>query len=214
MINFTFGKFKRTPIQDVFKQNYYYVDWISKQSWFQEKFKDQYLECSRLLDERKHIQTTAKPNNDDIIIYTDGACRKNGSPEARAGIGIHFSNRNTYKFDDISQELHVKHPTNNVAELTAILTAINLVKHTNNKIIIYTDSEYCIMSITQWYDRWSQAGTLHNRKHIDLIQAIRKLYDEYNIQFHHIHAHTGIKDEHSLGNQQADYLARISLVDK
>ena len=197
MINFTFGKFKRTPIQDVFKQNYYYVDWISKQSWFQEKFKDQYLECSRLLDERKHIQTTAKPNNDDIIIYTDGACRKNGSPEARAGIGIHFSNRNTYKFDDISQELHVKHPTNNVAELTAILTAINLVKHTNNKIIIYTDSEYCIMSITQWYDRWLQAGTLDNRKHIDLIQAIRKLYDEYNIQFHHIHAHTGIKDEHS-----------------
>ena len=53
-------------------------------------------------------------------------------------IGIHFSNRNTYKFDDISQELYVKHPTNNVAELTAILTAINRVKHTNNKIIIYT----------------------------------------------------------------------------
>ena len=214
MSHFTFGKFKHIPIKDVFQQNYFYIDWITKQSWFQTNFKEQYKECTRLLDERKQIQKSTPPNDDDIIIYTDGACRKNGSPDASAGIGIHFSNKNTYNFDDISQELHVKKPTNNVAELTAILTAINLVKDKQNKIIIYTDSEYCIMSITEWYDRWLQTGTLHKRKHIDLIQCIRELYDNYDIQFHHIHAHTGIKEEHSLGNAQADYLARISLMDK
>ena len=214
MSSFTFGKFKHIPIKDVFQQNYYYIDWISKQSWFQTKFKEQYVECRRLLDERKGLQMSAPPNQDDIIIYTDGACSKNGTSEARAGIGIHFSNKNTYKFDDISQELHVKHPTNNVAELTAILTAINLVKHTNNKIIIYTDSEYCILCIKEWYDKWFQAGTLNQRKHIDLIGAIHKLYHHYDISLIHIHAHTENKDEHSLGNQQADYLARISLRDK
>ena len=214
MSSFTFGKFKHIPIKDVFQQNYYYIDWISKQSWFQTKFKEQYVECRRLLDERKGLQLSAPPNQDDIIIYTDGACSKNGTSEARAGIGIHFSNKNTYKFDDVSQELHVKHPTNNVAELTAILTAINLVKHTNNKIIIYTDSEYCILCIKEWYDKWFQAGTLNQRKHIDLIGAIHKLYHHYDISLIHIHAHTGNKDEHSLGNQQADYLARISLRDK
>lgn len=211
---FTFGKFKQQSIRDVFEHNYYYVDWISKQSWFQTRFKDQYRECIRLLDERKHIQTHTPPNNDDIIIYTDGACRKNGTPEARAGIGVHFSNKNTYKFDDISQELPIKRPTNNVAELTAILTAITRVKHTNNKIIIYTDSEYCIMSITEWYDKWIKAGTLDQRKHSDLIKDIHTLYQEYDIEFKHIRAHTGIQDEHSKGNEQADYLARISLLDK
>ena len=75
----------------------------------------------------------------------------------------------------------MKHPTNNVAELTAILTAINRVKHTNNKIIIYTDSEYCIMCIKEWYDKWSEAGKLNERKHIDLIGAIHKLYHQYDI---------------------------------
>ena len=85
MSSFTFGKFKNIPIKDVFKQNYYYVDWITKQSWFQTNFKEQYLECVRLLDERKQIQRSTPPNDDDIIIYTDGACRKNGSPEASGG---------------------------------------------------------------------------------------------------------------------------------
>ena len=112
------------------------------------------------------------------------------------------------------EKLDVTKPTNNVAELQAILTSINIVKDKSNKIIIYTDSEYCIQCIKEWYDKWSAAGTLNQRKHIDLIGAIHKLYHQYDISLIHIHAHTGIKDEHSLGNEQADYLARISLVDK
>ena len=52
MINFTFGKFKHTPIKDVFQQNYFYIDWITKQNWFRTNFKEQYKECMRLLDEK------------------------------------------------------------------------------------------------------------------------------------------------------------------
>ena len=59
---FTFGKFKQQPIQDVFQQNYYYIDWITKQSWFQTKFKDQYTECVRLLEQRKHKQQNQTHN--------------------------------------------------------------------------------------------------------------------------------------------------------
>ena len=102
----------------------------------------------------------------------------------------------------------MKHPTNNVAELTAILTA-NHVKHTNNKIIIYTDFEYCIQCIKEWYDKWSAAGTLNQEKTYRFNWHVHKLYHQYDASLIHIHAHTGIKDEHSLGNEQADYLARI-----
>ena len=211
---FTFGKFKQQPIQDVFQQNYYYIDWITKQSWFQNKFKDQYTECIRLLEQRKHKQQNQTHNTDDIIVYTDGACRKNGTPEARAGIGVHFSHKNTYTFDDISLPLCIKQPTNNVAELTAIVKAIETVKHTGNKLIIYTDSEYCILCITEWYQKWVQAGTDKSRKHIELIKTIYDYYHSYPIELRHIRAHTGIQDEHSKGNEQADYLAKISLVDK
>ena len=214
MSSFTFGKFKQIPIEDVFKQNYYYVDWITKQPWFQSRFKEQYTECIRLLQERKYQQENTVINDDDIIIYTDGACRRNGTPDARAGIGIHFSNKNTYKFDDVSLALDIKNPTNNVAELQAILTAINTVKDKQNKIIIYTDSEYCIMCITEWYPKWVKQDKLKNRKHLNLIETIYELYQNNDIEFRHIHAHTGIKDEHSLGNEQADYLARISLVER
>jgi ribonuclease HI len=214
MGQFTFGKFKFTPISDVFSKNYYYVDWITKQPWFQTRFKDQYNECKQLLNEREKQKLNVVENDDDIIIYTDGACKRNGTPEARAGIGIHFSNRNTYKFDDISMALDVTKPTNNVAELQAILTAINIVKDKSNKIIIYTDSEYCILCITKWYPHWVKEGKLKDRKHLDLIQAVYELYTTYDIHFIHIRAHTGIKDEHSLGNEQADYLAKISLVEK
>tara|TARA_Y100000389_G_scaffold176579_1_gene188199 strand:- start:2287 stop:2934 length:648 start_codon:yes stop_codon:yes gene_type:complete len=215
MSQFTFGKFKFTPIQEVFYKNYYYVDWIVKQPWFKSRFKEQYLECKQLLDERDKQKLNVKDNDDDIVIYTDGACKRNGTPEARAGIGVHFSNKNTYKFDDISLPLDdVTKPTNNVAELQAILTAINIVKDKNNKIIIYTDSEYCIMCITKWYPLWVKQDKLKDRKHLHLIQEVYNLYTTYDIQFIHIRAHTGIKDEHSLGNEQADYLARISLVDK
>jgi ribonuclease HI len=214
MSQFTFGKFKFTPIKEVFHSNYYYVDWITKQPWFKNRFKEQYNECKQLLNERDKQKLNVIENDDDIIIYTDGACKRNGTPDARAGIGVHFSNRNTYKFDDISLALDVPKPTNNVAELQAILTAINIVKDKHNKIIIYTDSEYCILCITKWYPRWVKEDKLKDRKHLDLIQAVYELYKKYDIHFTHIRAHTGIKDEHSLGNEQADYLAKISLAEK
>ena len=56
MSSFTFGKFKQIPIEDVFKQNYYYVDWITKQPWFQSRFKEQYTESYPFVT-RKKIST-------------------------------------------------------------------------------------------------------------------------------------------------------------
>jgi len=60
-----------------------------------------------------------------IYIYTDGACINNGKKEAKAGIGIYFGKENP---NNVSRELHGDNLTNNIAELTAIIEAILIIK--------------------------------------------------------------------------------------
>ena len=61
----------------------------------------------------------------DYYVYTDGACSKNGSHDASAGIGIYFSQNDSR---NVSMRLSGKQ-TNNAAELTAIIKAIQLVEN-------------------------------------------------------------------------------------
>ena len=42
---------------------------------------------------------------DKFLVYTDGACPDNGTPKARSSIGIHFSEKNSIKLNDISEKL-------------------------------------------------------------------------------------------------------------
>ena len=55
-----------------------------------------------------------------IIIYTDGACQSNGTKNAKAGIGVHFPNKEAY---DISERLQGIQ-TNQRAEVTAAIRAL------------------------------------------------------------------------------------------
>ena len=155
----------------------------------------------------KPVQST------DIVIYTDGACRNNGSKKARAGIGVHFSTKNTISFDDIS-ELFTDNPTNQRAELKAILEAVRVVKELSHNIIIYTDSEYSINCVERWFATWVSNNKLDKKKNIDLIKPIYQYYRALRITFKHVRSHTGLQDEHSLGNEEADRLANVALSQK
>ena len=213
-LQFTFGKFRNIPIKDVFESNYYYVDWLVKQLWFQMRFNNEYKYCYDLISKRKAFKNSDVINDQDIVIYTDGACKGNGKKNAKAGIGVHFSPKNIYKFNDISEPINVPKPSNNIAELQAILTALRILKEYSNKIIIYTDSEYCINCITKWFPQWVTQKKLNGKQNIDLIRPIYQYYLAKELEFRHVKSHTGLQDEHSLGNQQADYLANCSLLEK
>ena len=104
-------------------------------------------------------------------------------------------------------------PTNNKAELTAILRALKecFINKIKQKIIIYTDSDYCIKCITVWYPEWIK-GSTKNRKNIDILNEIYKIYQYLDIRFIHIRSHTGLMDEHSIGNSIADNLATSCIV--
>ena len=149
----------------------------------------------------------------NIVVYTDGACSNNGKKAAKCSIGIHFSENNTIKFKDVSRSLNVPTPTNNIAELTAIKEAIQIIEANNieSYIHLYTDSEYSLNVLTKWYPQWLEKNKLSGKKNIKLIEETFKLYDRNPIFIHHIKAHTGYKDEHSIGNSIADKLATDAL---
>jgi len=204
---FTFGKFKDVSIKDVFEQQPSYIEWILKQSWFKEKFTKEYQMCMCL---SKIDKDDLPIHENDIVIYTDGACTKNGSKNAKAGIGIHFSKRNKITFNDVSRTF-TDNPTNQRAELAAILESLRLTKELSNKIIVYTDSEYSINCVERWFASWVKQNKLEEKKNIDLIQPIHLYYRYLRIEFRHINSHTGLQDEHSLGNEEADRLANLAI---
>lgn len=203
----TFGKYRNLLVEDVFKKDEQYLQWLNTQPWFKIKHRDLHLKMNTLL-----IKKTTIINNDNFVLYTDGACSFNGTPKAKAGIGVHFSNDNTIKIKDISKKLNIDKPTNNKAELYAIKEAINMCKINNikNKIIIFTDSEYSIKCITSWYPMWKKNKDL-NKKNIDIISEIVNNKQNLTIEFQYIKAHTNFDDINSLGNHKADSLAKMSI---
>lgn len=147
-----------------------------------------------------------------IYVYTDGACTKNGTPKARAGIGIYFSKDNPL---NVSRKIEGIQ-TNNVAELTAIITAIKIVINAkiniSNNVVIYTDSKYSILSATSYGKKMAAIGWMKNIPNLELVKELYTLYSTTpNILLKHIEAHTGKNDIHSLGNEQADILATSSI---
>lgn len=203
-----FGKYRNHSFNDIYQKDRQYLHWLNSQPWFKIKFNDIHLSLIKFLDERKEKIVI---NPDTIIIYTDGACKNNGSKNklVSAGVGVHFSENNKITMNDISSKLSIKNPTNNKAELTAILFALQEChkQGIKDKIIIYTDSQYSIDAITKWYDQWLKDGLLEQKKNVSFIRPIKSIMKMLNVSFVHVRGHTKKKDIHSLGNERADDLA-------
>jgi ribonuclease HI len=149
----------------------------------------------------------------NLYVYTDGSCVNNGKANAKAGYGIYFSKDNPM---NVSYELKGDNLTNNIAELSAVIHAINLIKDTKfkNKIIV-TDSEYVIKCATTYGFKLSERGWKQKKdKIIPNLELVKELYElsiENHIKYKHIMAHTENKDKHSIGNYWADFLANKAI---
>jgi ribonuclease HI len=154
-----------------------------------------------------------------VNIYIDGSCIHNGSPNAIAGYGVYFK-----KDDDRNEYARVVgKQTNNTGELTAFIRAIEIMYDELNKtpinikMNIYTDSEYVIKCAGSYGDKLSKnewkMSTGKTPPNLKLIQRVLELYKPFkkNIMLHHVKAHTGLSDEHSIGNAEADRLANLAV---
>jgi len=117
-----------------------------------------------------HPPINVKDNK--LVIYTDGSSLGNGKKNAVAGVGVFFG------FGDkrnVSEALQGTEQTNQRAELTAVLRALQIAP-TKAEVHIYTDSRYSISCVTVWYQSWLKNGWQTSQQkpvtNKDLIQAI------------------------------------------
>lgn len=175
-----------------------------------------------LIDYASNLYAQLILPSDKLVIYTDGSSINNGKIYADTGYGVFMSNGTNFH-----QRLKGTYLSNNVAELTAILKALEYIKSDDKaytSITIKTDSQYTINCLCKWYKGWVKKNWKKKDgrpvKNKDLIQQIKKLSDELDVKYEHVKAHTvegSYKmqfDYHfnngnidSLGNAIADYLA-------
>jgi ribonuclease HI len=164
-----------------------------------------------------------------MIIYTDGACTNNNINNnqniniRKGGYGVFFGENNNPKIENISAKLEGPKITNQVAELTACIKAIEAIKsiksieELKNNIIIKTDSMYTINCIDTWFDGWKKRGWKKaDGKPVDNLELIQKLHEYktiYNVKFIHVRAHKNEPPKNDeryadwYGNMMADKLA-------
>ncbi|KAI9742473.1 MAG: hypothetical protein M1818_004007 [Claussenomyces sp. TS43310] len=110
-----------------------------------------------------------------LRIYTDGSSLGNGKVGAAAGVGVFFGNKDPR---NVSEPLQGKVQTNQRAELTAILRALQIAP-TDQEVHIYTDSRYSIDCATVWYKNWEENHWMTSLgkpvMNKDLIQAVLAL---------------------------------------
>ena len=151
-----------------------------------------------------------------INVYTDGCCINNGKKhiKPKAGYGIYFGESD---YRNTSKPIIGKQ-TNNVAEITAIIETILMLKTeiNENKIInIYTDSNYSIRCCSTYGKKleklhWNTDKPIPNLELVKKAYNLCKLYK--NVKLYHVKAHTGKQDIHSIGNFHADRLANESVI--
>ncbi|KAL1512778.1 hypothetical protein ABEB36_002309 [Hypothenemus hampei] len=143
--------------------------------------------------------------NGYVVAYTDGACVNNGMKNAKAGIGVWFSDGHS---QNISKPVRGK-PTNNNAEIQAATEALRLLQSLGyTKAKIYTDSQFTINCITNWIKRWKKnnwkvanGGAVKNKECLVELDQLCQQFDD--IKWEYCAGHQGIH-----GNEEADKLAR------
>ncbi|MCJ1387783.1 hypothetical protein MMC18_000626 [Xylographa bjoerkii] len=117
---------------------------------------------------------------DSIFVAVDGACRGNGTPYARAAIGVYFAEFSEY---NVSVTIPGE-ATNQVAELKACLIALRQIirikeadniliagtYHPLSQVVIKSDSEYVVKGLTEWILKWRTHG-FKNHKGVSVKNA-------------------------------------------
>jgi len=92
--------------------------------------------------------------------------------------------------------------SNNKGELLAIVRALEWVS--DRPVTLYSDSQYSLKSITEWYSQWKKRGFVTAAgkipANLDLIRQARKLGK--NVTWRHVKGHSGHR-----WNDLADALA-------
>ena len=125
----------------------------------------------------------------EVQIYTDGACKGNPGP---GGWGAWLKSGATEK-ELFGGELNT---TNNRMELKAVIEGLGALKRPC-KVVLYLDSQYVRMGITEWIRGWKAKGWLTSTKqpvkNVELWKELDKLVSEggHQIEWRWVRGHSG-----------------------
>lgn len=97
------------------------------------------------------------PSFQGVTVYTDGSSRGNGRTGAVAGYGVYWDEAKYHSLN-LARRLAGPVQTNNRAELTAILRAVQVCPEPRKPLRIFTDSQYAINALTKWLPGWQRNG--------------------------------------------------------
>jgi ribonuclease HI len=128
---------------------------------------------------------------DALIVYTDGACTGNPGP---MGVGVVILDGKERR--EVSEFLG--HGTNNIAELTAIVRALELCPH-DRPVVIHSDSSYALGLLGKgWKAKANQ----------ELVEKMRALARRFkDLRLVKVAGHAGVSE-----NERCDELARMAIV--
>lgn len=147
---------------------------------------------------QRHIKQTEAPVTpatdvippNTIVCYTDGGASPNPGP-AGSGVLLMFGGHSLEIWEYLGKS------TNNVAELTAILRALENIKNKTLPIMIYSDSNYAIGVLT---------GAMKATKNQELIGQVRQEMAKCpTLQLLKVKAHVGI-----VYNEHVDRLVALA----
>ena len=122
-----------------------------------------------------------------IIVYADGACSGNPGP---AGIGVVVQDGPVRR--ELSQ--YLGQGTNNVAELTALYEAVQVIEQPERPVRLHTDSKYAIGVLSLGWKAKANQELVARVK-----EALKRLKD---VELIHVPGHAGV-----VLNERADVLA-------
>ncbi len=138
----------------------------------------------------------------NVVLYTDGACRGNPGP---GGWGAYL------KYGDAEKKLkgYEQETTNNRMELSAVIYGLKQLSR-SCQIELKTDSKYVLQGVTEWMPGWKKNGwkTAAKKpvKNVDLWQALDKELARHTINWQWVKGHSG-----DPGNEMADLLANQAI---
>ena len=137
----------------------------------------------------------------EVVIYTDGACKGNPGP---GGWGVLMRSPDGSEKETFGGELGT---TNNRMEMMAVIQALQSLKRPCS-VTLYLDSQYVLKGITEWLAGWKAKGwktaAKQPVKNVDLWQTLDTLALQgvHTIDWRWVKGHAG-----DPGNERADALA-------
>jgi ribonuclease HI len=140
-----------------------------------------------------HPAPISEPSDGETIAYTDGACSGNPGP---AGLGVVLLRVGSR----IERYEYLGQATNNVAELTAVLRALQELAP-DERAIVHTDSTYTIGVVTKGWKA---------KANKELVAELRtEMAKHHDVELRYVKGHAGIPL-----NERADELARRAVEER